>query len=121
MHFKLGMAQINTALGNVNANLEKHLEYIDRARAAKVDLLCFPELSLTGYSLQDLTDTVAAQPDPDDPLFRPLFAASRDLDLLVGFVNEDQRHRFYIASAYLSKGELVHVHRKCYLPTYTLF
>src|SRR5262245_45332427 len=111
MHFKLGMAQINTKLGNVQANLDKHLDYIDRARAEKVDLLCFPELSLTGYSLQDLTDTVAAQPTPDHQVFKPLFNASRDLDLLVGFVNEDQRHRFYIAAAYLSKGELVHVHR----------
>src|SRR5687767_597333 len=121
MHFKLGMAQINTALGNVQANLDKHLEYIDRARAEQVDLLCFPELSLTGYSLQGLTDTVAAHPRPGDPLFKPLFSASRHLDLLVGFVDEDARHRFYIAAAYLSRGELVHVHRKCYLPTYTLF
>jgi NAD+ synthase (glutamine-hydrolysing) len=121
MQFKLGIAQINTVLGGVQANLEKHLAYIDQARAEGVDLLCFPELSLTGYSLQDLTETVAAQPHPDHPVFAPLYAASRDLDLIVGFVDEDARHRFYIASAYLSQGKLLHVHRKVYLPTYTLF
>ncbi len=31
------------------------------------------------------------------------------------------RHRFYIASAYLSQGVVVHVHHKVYLPTYGLF
>jgi predicted amidohydrolase len=40
---------------------------------------------------------------------------------VVGFVDEDARHRFYIASAYLSKGEVVHIHHKVYLPTYGLF
>jgi predicted amidohydrolase len=40
---------------------------------------------------------------------------------MVGFVEEDQRNRFYIASAYLSGGKVLHVHHKVYLPTYGLF
>jgi NAD+ synthase (glutamine-hydrolysing) len=40
---------------------------------------------------------------------------------VVGFVDEDRRHRFFIASAYLSQGEVLHVHHKLYLPTYGLF
>jgi predicted amidohydrolase len=84
-------------------------------------LLCFPELSLTGYTLQDLAYSVATRPTPDNPIFKPLYEASRSLDLVVGFVDEDERHRFYIAAAYLSGGELRHVHHKVYLPTYTLF
>lgn len=121
MHINLGLAQINTVLGNVDANLQKHLEIVEEARQQKVDLLIFPELSLTGYNLQDLTHDVATRPTPDSPVFRPLFEASRDMDLVVGFVDEDERHRFFIASAYLSGGELLHVHHKVYLPTYTLF
>jgi predicted amidohydrolase len=121
MLLKLGMAQIATILGDIQANLEKHLEYIDRARQQDVQLLCFPELSLTGYGLQDISYDVALQPIPENPIFKPLYKASHDLDLLIGFVDEDSRHRFFVASAYLSKGELLHVHHKCYLPTYTLF
>jgi NAD+ synthase (glutamine-hydrolysing) len=121
MQLTLGLAQINTVLGDVQANLEKHLTMIEQAREQGVDLLCFPELSLTGYNLQDLTYGVANRPEPDNPVFAPLFEASRDLDLVVGFVDEDNRHRFFIAAAYLSRGELVHVHHKVYLPTYTLF
>ncbi len=32
-----------------------------------------------------------------------------------------RRHRFYIASAYLSEGKILHIHNKVYLPTYGMF
>jgi len=112
---------MNTVLGNVQRNLDKHMATIHQAQADGAELLIFPELSLTGYVLQDLVPTVACRPRADDPYFKPLLAASHKLDLVVGFVEEDSRNRFYIASAYLSRGEVVHVHHKVYLPTYGLF
>lgn len=121
MQFTLALAQINTRLGEVEANLEKHLALVEEARRSGADLLVFPELSLTGYALQDLAWTVARQPNESDPVFRRLLQASQDLDLVVGFVEEDVRHRFYIAAAYLSRGAVLHVHHKVYLPTYGLF
>jgi predicted amidohydrolase len=121
MHLKLALAQMNTRLGDVNANLEKHMELAKEAHLAGAELLVFPELSLTGYVLQDLASTVARSPYGDDLVFRKLLEASKDLDLVVGFVDEDRRNRFYIASAYLSGGQVAHVHRKVYLPTYGLF
>ncbi len=84
-------------------------------------MIIFPELSLTGYVLQDLAVTTAIQPDQNDPVFNTLLDASKDIDLMVGFVHEDRRHRFYIASAYLAEGKIVHIHNKVYLPTYGMF
>ncbi len=121
MKVTIALAQINTHLGDVPTNLEKHLEFIRQAKAAGADLLVFPELSLTGYCLQDLVPTVAHRPTEDDQVFKPLLEASQWIDLLVGYVDEDQRHRFYISAAYLSAGQVVHVHHKVYLPTYGLF
>jgi len=121
MKLNLALAQINTRLGRVEDNLEKHLAYINEAQANGADLLVFPELSLTGYVLQDLVPVVAHRPQADDPVFKALLEASRKIDLVVGFVEEDRRNRFFIASAYLSRGEVVHVHHKVYLPTYGLF
>jgi predicted amidohydrolase len=117
----LALAQINTRLGDLEANLEKSLQWIDDARAQGADLVIFPELSLTGYVLQDLTPTVALRPDRDDRVFRRLLRACREIDVVVGFVEGDDRRRFFIAAAYLSRGEVAHVHRKVYLPTYGLF
>ncbi len=59
MKLKLALAQISTRLGDVDSNLAKHLDYIEQAKAEKADLLVFPELSLTGYVLQDLVASVA--------------------------------------------------------------
>ncbi len=121
MKLTLALAQINTHLGDIDANLEKHLALIHEAQGIGADLILFPELSLTGYVLQDLVPSVAREPVSDDPVFRTLLEASQKIDLSVGYVDEDSRHRFYIAAAYLSKGEVRHVHRKVYLPTYGLF
>lgn len=121
MKIKIALAQFNTKLGEVQANLATHLELIAEAKQKGADLVIFPELSLTGYVLQDLAVTTAIQPDQNDPVFNTLLDASRGIDLMVGFVHEDRRHRFYIASAYLAEGKIVHIHNKVYLPTYGMF
>ncbi len=121
MKFTLALAQIDTVLGDVDANLEAHRRWIREARGQGADLVVFPELSLTGYIVQDLVPQVARNPFDADPVFRALLEASRDLDLVVGFVEADARYRFFNSAAYLSQGRVVHVHRKVYLPTYGMF
>ena len=120
MKLTIALAQINTGLGNLRANLEKHLALVKEARQ-EARPAGLPELSLTGYVLQDLVPVVAHRPEADDPVFQPLLEASQHLDLVVGLRGEDKRNRFFIAAAYLSRGEVVHVHHKVYLPTYGLF
>jgi NAD+ synthase (glutamine-hydrolysing) len=119
MQLTIGLVQMSPRLGNVKANLDKHLEFVERAAEQGVQLLVFPELSLTGYMLQDLVHEVSRL--PDDPLFAPLLKASHKLDLVFGFAERDVRGRLFTAGAYLAHGSLVHVHRKVYLPTYGMF
>ncbi|MEK6221420.1 MAG: hypothetical protein N2D54_04155 [Chloroflexota bacterium] len=118
---KIALAQINTKLGDLHANLQTHLTYIKQSTEAQADLVIFPEMSLTGYILQDQVPEVVMKAEQDDPIFGPLIDASKKIDIVVGFVDEDQQHHFYIAAAYLSQGKVVHVHRKIYLPTYGMF
>jgi NAD+ synthase (glutamine-hydrolysing) len=115
------LAQIDTCLGNLEINLKKHLDWVGKALQEGSELLVFPELSLTGYNLQDLVPSVALRPSKRDHTFSQLLQASQKIDLVFGFVEEDQRHRFYISSAYLSGGEILSIHRKVYLPTYGMF
>lgn len=121
MRLKIGLAQIYPKLGDVAANLDKHLAYIEQADQAGVDLIVFPELSLTGYQVQDLVPEVAIRASRDDGAFRALLDASRHMDIVFGFVQEDRRERFYTSAAYLSQGETLHIHQKIYLPTYAMF
>lgn len=121
MKFTVGMAQITPVLGDVVANLAYHLDIIRDAHAQGVELLVFPELSLTGYALGDRAFDVAIRTTADDPTFGRLLAASEHLDLVFSFVEIDERYRYFISAAYLSAGRVVHLHRKVYLPTYGLF
>ncbi len=121
MKIKVGLAQITPKLGDVEANLALHLKTIEEAAESGVELLVFPELSLTGYRLRDLAFSVAIRPTVKDPIFAKLLEASRDMDIVVSFVEADQRQKFHIAAGYLSGGNLIHLHRKVYLPTYGMF
>ncbi len=121
MRIKVGLAQIYPKLGDLAYNLQVHLDYVRQAREQKVDLLVFPELSLTGYQVQDLVPEVAIETDAKNEVFAALQEASAEIDIVVGFVHRDRRKRFYIANAYLSAGEALHVHHKLYLPTYAMF
>ena len=121
MRINVGLAQIYPKLGDLEHNLAVHLDYAAKARDEGVDLLIFPELSLTGYQVQDLAPEVALHTDDGDPVIAALLDASRDIDMVVSFVHEDARNRFYIANAYLSRGETLHIHHKLYLPTYAMF
>ncbi len=119
MTVRVAIAQCAPALGAVKRNLAMHAEWIQRARDAGAGLVVFPELSLTGYYLKDLAGEVACA--ADDERLRPIVDASRDLDISAGFVERGRDARLHIAQGYWSKGRLVHVHRKVYLPTYGIF
>lgn len=116
---RIALAQIAPRLGALDANLVRHRELIDEARAGGADLIVFPELGLTGYQLQDLAAEVAMR--LDDPRLTSLAAATGGLSAVVSFVEESEDHRLFIAAALLEDGEIRHVHRKLFLPTYGLF
>ena len=60
---KIAIGQVNPVLANIDLNIEKHCSFIEQAIDEKADLIVFPELSLTGYSLKDATFDVALKKD----------------------------------------------------------
>jgi predicted amidohydrolase len=117
--FRVRLAQTSPRLGDVEANLNTHLATIEQAAHDRADLLVFPELSLTGYYLRDLTTDVAMP--ADSPCLQPLARAARSLDVVFGMVEESDLFGFYASAVYLAAGARAHVHRKVYLPTYGMF
>jgi predicted amidohydrolase len=116
---RIAIAQIAPVLGGLVENLELHRALIEEGRAGGAQLVVFPELGLTGYLLQDLAAEVAMR--LDDPRLAKLAATTRGLSAAVSFVEESADHRLFIAAALIEDGEIRHVHRKLFLPTYGLF
>jgi predicted amidohydrolase len=117
---RVGLAQIDSRLGDLEHNVERHLRWIGEAREKAVELLLFPELSLTGYRLLHLTPRVAIHPR-SSPLIARLSEAAGPMSVVVGLVEEDDQGVLYNSALLLHRGEIAHIHHKCYLPTYGIF
>jgi len=117
--FRLAVAQVAPVLGDVEKNLALHEKMAREAISQSVNLLVFPELSLTGYFLKDQVPSVALT--AEDPALETLRNLSQRVAMVVGFVEEAPGHRFHNAAVYLEGGEIRHIHRKAYLPTYGIF
>ncbi|MGD2064897.1 MAG: nitrilase-related carbon-nitrogen hydrolase, partial [Dehalococcoidia bacterium] len=119
MHsIRVGIAQINSTVGDLTGNTKKIMECTDQAKSLGVDLLTFPELAITGYP-------------PEDLLLKPQFIKQNkkslnniieqcsDIAVVVGFVDSDGD--IYNAAAVLYNRRLVGVYHKFYLPNYGVF
>ncbi len=120
MKFKIAVAQTDARVGDVDANLRHHLEITERAKNAGAQLVVFPELSLTGYTLRDLAWEVAIDPFRD-PRFDPIRKASRSISIMLGLVESAENHGIYNSAVFLEDGRIRHIHRKIYPPTYGMF
>jgi len=116
---RVAIAQINPRLGDLQANMALYEAKIRQGGEAGADLLLFPELSLTGYFLRDMVPDVALT--TRSPEMKKLKELSRGLPFVAGLVEESADHRFFNAAVYFEDGEIRHVHRKVYLPTYGMF
>ena len=113
---RIAVAQIDVALFDVAANLEKHRQMIDLARVDGAELLVFPELSLTGYSVGPRGWEIGMS--LDDPRLLELAERAGDMRVVVGFVEEAYAAQFHCAAAVLHGGHIQFVHRKLNLATY---
>ncbi|MDQ4038277.1 MAG: amidohydrolase [Actinomycetota bacterium] len=116
---RITLAQLAPTLGDVAANLARAEELVADV-ADESDLVVFPELFLTGYSIGTVEDDLSIY--PDDFRLRKMARAAGDAGVLMGFVEAERRGLFtYNSAAYYRDGAPVHVHRKLYLPTYSIF
>jgi predicted amidohydrolase len=119
MDFTVVLAQIKPKLGCIAENLTTIEEQIAKAAKAGAELIVFPELALSGYFLKDLVPEVALR--INSPEIKRLIELSKKISIAIGFVEETDDYHFFNTAIYLEEGEIKHLHRKVYLPTYGLF
>jgi predicted amidohydrolase len=113
---KVAVAQIESMVGDLPANLRKHLDVIAEARAAGANLLLFPELSLTGYIAGK--DALACAILRSDPMVREIAAAAGEMCTVFGCIEEGPAAQFHNTCLAVRNGGLVFLHHKVNLPTY---
>ena len=115
---RVGLAQLNPIVGDLDGNLAKLVGAYQEAETAGCDIVAFPELSITGYP-------------PEDLVLKPGFVADNRAALdafaaqtgacaaVVGFVDQDRD--IYNAAAVCVGGEVVGIYRKRLLPNNAVF
>jgi NAD+ synthase (glutamine-hydrolysing) len=115
---RLGLAQVNTVVGDLEGNARLITEWIGRARTLGVDLIAFPELALTGYPPEDLVLKPGFVRDNLKQL-QVVARATKGISAVVGYVDEDGD--LYNAAAFMHDGEIKAVYHKVFLPNYGVF
>jgi NAD+ synthase (glutamine-hydrolysing) len=120
---KIGLAQINTIVGDFAGNAARIRAAYQDLTARGAQLVVFPELALTGYPPRDLlfksrfvADNIAAM--------QQVAATVGEVPALIGYVAPNNRgngRRFHNAAAWCHRGAVRLSARKCLLPTYDVF
>src|SRR6201996_4175162 len=122
---RLALAQINPTVGDVDGNMAKIAEWIERARDQGAELVIFPELCIPGYPAEDLylkRHFLAANVAAVERLAAGL---APGITAMVGFAEPveaggDSRHA-YNSLAVIADGAVQRVYRKNRLPNYSVF
>lgn len=110
---RITLAQISPKLNR--SNLGDIVDIIKSVKESS-DLIVFPELSLSGYMLQDkLSEDAWSLQELEE-----LKELSRDIDIVVGAAFRGKSH-FRNAALYFSNGEFISRHNKVHLPNYGMF
>ena len=115
---RIALAQVNPTVGDLTGNSRLVIEWIDRARQAGADIVCFPELVITGYPPEDLVLKPSFVRDNLTQLDQ-IAQATKGIAAVVGFVDQDGD--IFNAAAFLCDGEIKAVYHKVFLPNYGVF
>ena len=116
---KIGLAQINTRVGAIDANTQKVLDYAERARAAGCELVLFPELTLCGYPPEDLLLHRGLR-SRVEAAFETVRTGVSGIAVCLG-LPEYGGGFIFNSAVILQDGAVLAKHRKQVLPNYAVF
>jgi NAD+ synthase (glutamine-hydrolysing) len=121
---RIALAQINSVLGDFEANKNKILEYVARAEQRHCDLVVFPEAALMGYHPVDLLERPSVVALQEKLLAEIHKKIPKGMGVFVGAIvrNASKKGKgFWNAAVFLEKGKKPRVFAKQLLPTYDVF
>jgi NAD+ synthase (glutamine-hydrolysing) len=121
---RIALAQVNTTVGDIGGNSALTVEWTRKAAEAGANLVVFPEMSLTGYPVEDLSlrsTFAAASKKAVDELAKALdVAGCGEVLTYVGYLDRDEVGARDAAAA-LYRGKVVARQFKHHLPNYGVF
>jgi NAD+ synthase (glutamine-hydrolysing) len=121
---RIALAQVNTTVGDIAGNADLIVEWTRKATQAGASLVVFPEMSLTGYPVEDLAlrsaFTEASKKAVGELAKRLDDAGCGEVLTYIGYLDHDEAGPRDAAAA-LYRGEVVARQFKHHLPNYGVF
>jgi NAD+ synthase (glutamine-hydrolysing) len=117
---RIALGQINTTVGDLQGNVDTMAVWASRATDAGADLICFPELAVTGYPPEDLVLRPAFVDDNLESLDDLARRTAGGCAVLTGFVDRSDAG-LHNAAGLLSDGTVRARYHKVKLPNYGVF
>lgn len=117
------IAQLNPTIGDLDGNTRKILSTLLRAREKKIEVVVFPELSITGYPPSDFLfqeSFIAAT----QKKLEEILPATKGMFVVVGLprINPAKKEKpLHNSAAVIADGKLLGYYDKQLLPTYDVF
>lgn len=116
---KIAIAQLNLLVGDIPGNTQRVIDCAEKLVARQVDLVVFPELTLTAYPPEDLLLRRVCDERVQAALQR-LLDECRGITLVVGYPWNVDGRRYNMAAA-IRDGRILAEYRKRELPNYSVF
>lgn len=116
---RIALSQINVTVGDIDGNIDRILRRIKSAKDLEVELIAFPELSITGYPPEDLIFKTQFVDDNLTALKR-IVSASENIYVVVGYIDRD-KDAIYNSAAIINDKTVIGTYRKMILPNYGVF
>ena len=117
---RVGIAQVNTIVGDLSGNTQKIARQTALAKERGVDVVVFPEMAVCGYPPEDLLHKRHFIQDSKKYL-NFLKKSARGITAVVGCADSDRAGNLYNAAAVFSRGTIAGIYRKEILPNYGVF
>ena len=120
---RIGLAQINSTVGDLAGNRRKIIDAYQKLVAQGAELVVFPELIVCGYPPRDLLFKRRFVEDNEESLTE-IATKIGEVPAVIGFVETNpssEGRRCFNAAAFCQHGEIAVIGRKCLLPTYDVF
>lgn len=118
-NFKVTLAQFSPLVGNLEQNAEKIAMQAQEAQQQGAEIVVFPELACIGYGADDLLLRGSLVKRQQLALAR--LKEVKDILMVVGGVDYDERGQRYNAAFLIKNGEILATYRKQNLPNYSVF
>ncbi|MDI1337701.1 MAG: NAD+ synthase [Lacunisphaera sp.] len=120
---RIGLAQINTIVGDLAGNRRRILDAYRTLVAAGAELVVFPELVVCGYPPRDLLFKKRFVTDVEQTA-REIAAEIGAVPALIGYTEANMSgsgRAAFNSAAFCQSGKIIASARKCLLPTYDVF